>query len=188
MSKPSKAAAQLRDITERVRVVEVARRVAQTEGAVRHHVSGRRTPGPELRAAYAEAYGIAADGWDEPAAEPTAPRRGKKPVTATAKVATAVRRARGATARAQLENALDGFDALEGQSGDWAPRDRIALQTARVNAAAKLARFSGEDASDETRLLESPRFRQVLATVSKTLSAHPEASRAVEAALKEIGL
>lgn len=176
----SSASQQLAVIVAQSTFVEVARRLGCSEGSVRSWAAGKATPRSTIRRSVASEFGVPVEAWDEP------PSVAETETLAEPLPAPADPDADDPSARSVLDAELVRLDGLRVGSADWAPRDKIALSTARAGVAARLAKFTGEEATDERRLLDSPAFRLVMRTVAETLALFPVPAAAVSAALRAL--
>lgn len=174
----SEGARQLGDVVGLGGNCEAARRLRTSEGMVRHLVTGRRTPSPELRKRIAEAFGVDVATWERPA------KRVPKPKAAPA--LSLPPRASGA--RSGLVGLRETVEALSRLSDNakaegWPPRLQIRVLGSLTEAAYQLAKLQGEDEITVAMVLRSRHWRDVMGVLGPMREAHPEAARALDEAL-----
>jgi hypothetical protein len=211
---PTPGAVRLASICARSTFVAVGAKIGASEAAVRHYVTGRRTPAPPVRVRIAETYAIPESCWTPSAGSSTngtpaptssqvAPAPPSAPVGAS--TATVVAPA-GAQARdgANASPPTAGAESAETVARDTVrrlrleldrldadpeatSRERASVSTALTSATRLLARLSGGLEITMSQILRSPHWQTILATLVSALRGNVEALEAVDRAFKALG-
>lgn len=184
---------------------QIAARTGAAYPTVNNWLKGHRKPGPDLKVMLERFYAISAPWWDEPASVSTNPGQGGlldkvlQPVAPVAQV-----EARRQADSVQVSNPGGGTVDLRSEAQALveqirkfryeAEHDAIATPTERAKLLGvasshlvKLFTLTGEvDNIPIGRILASPAWRKIRASLEGALAEHPEALRAVVAALETV--
>lgn len=169
-------------VGKRFTLADIARRVGKAEATVRHHASGVRFPDEKTRIAYAEQYGVDATSWtkldEAPSPAPTTqtvlPKKPK--ISANSSALEEV--------RSNLA-AIDDAITLAKADKSTPSTHLSALFNSKTAAARMLARLTGALDVSESVIIASPPWQRLVLVIIDALRAHPEAAKAVLAAISK---
>lgn len=168
---------QVAALAKKIGAAELGRRVETSEGMIRHLATGRKNPGPGLKARF-ESLGIDRGAWTMPAA----PGVTEKATLATEKVAARVEREQQAseTAIQRLERSVLAYgDIIDFAIRDEAPFNHITGAMAkRDGVLVDLAKLYGEGELTAAAIHRSRVWTdEILPRILRVLKKHPEAAR-----------
>jgi transcriptional regulator with XRE-family HTH domain len=179
--RPERARSQGAILLSRVGLTQetIAAELGVTRVRVAQFQTGSHRPGPANRAIFKRVYGIPEVAWDDFAVPPPAIPASPPPPDEPWSLARRIER---------FQRILDkSLDELESSDAHATPYERAKVQKSLVGTIAELGKLTGESLLiDETKIIRLPRFRRIMAIISKALEPWPDAMRAVGEALAEL--